>query len=124
MRTLPEGILAQHGELSSLIAGVRQAHAQGASWPDLARMLDGLIETVQAHFDSEEGEMARVAFPMLDEHRANHDTFVRRLQVLRAECDRRETELMALFMDMLDNWFKNHERTADQHVLDYLAGHR
>jgi hemerythrin len=61
---------------------------------------------------------------MLVEHRKNHETFLRRLRILRAECDRRETELMSVFMDLLDNWFKNHERTADGLLLDYLAKQR
>ena len=28
---------------------------------------------------------------------------------------------MSVFMDLLDNWFKNHERTADGLLLDYLS---
>ncbi len=85
-------------------------------------MLDALIDTVREHFEDEERQMQDAKFPMLEEHRKNHETFLRRLHVLREECDRRETELMSVFMDLLDNWFKNHERTADGLVLEYLAG--
>ena len=49
-----------------------------------------------------------------------HATFMRRLIVLRRECDRRETELMGMFIELLDNWFKNHERTADAQVIAFL----
>jgi hemerythrin len=121
---LPKGILAQHGALAALIADVRKAHAEGATWDDLARMLDQLIATVREHFASEEEEMAQARYPILVEHRVNHETFLRRLLILREECERRETELMAVFMDLLENWFKNHERTADELVLNYLAGRR
>ena len=124
MSALPAGIVAQHSEIARLIAEVRRSHAQGASWDALARMLDGLIEVVRQHFESEQDEMKNASYPLLVEHSANHDTFLRRLRVLRAECDRRETELMSVFMDLLDNWFKNHERTADQLVLDHLASQR
>jgi hemerythrin len=123
MPTLPEGIVAQHHELASLIKGVRRAHAEGASWENLARMLDALMDTVAAHFESEERDMELAKYPLLEEHRKNHETFLRRLKILREECDRRETELMSVFMDLLDNWFKNHERTADGLVLEYLASH-
>ena len=122
MPALPVGIIAQHGVLASLIKDVRQAHARGASWEELARRLDHLIETVREHFESEEQDMEHASYPLLAEHRKNHETFLRRLHVLREECDRRETELMSVFMDLLDNWFKNHERTADGLVLEYLAG--
>jgi len=119
-----KGIVSEHGEIAALIAEVRRKHDDGADWADLARMLDSLVATVTMHFESEEKAMEQAGYPLLAEHAANHATFVRRLQVLRAECDRRETELMAIFMDSVENWFKNHERTADGLVLDYLAAHR
>lgn len=124
MATAQDGIVAEHGELAALISEVRKSHAQGATWDELARMLDELVETVRTHFESEENQMERAAYPLLVEHRKNHETFLRRLRILRAECDRRETELMSVFMDLLDNWFKNHERTADELLLEYLARHR
>ena len=121
MPGLPAGIVAQHSALAALISEVRGAHSRGASWDELAKMLDQLVAIVTEHFESEEQEMTQARYPMLDEHRKNHETFLRRLKILRAECDRRETELMAVFMDLLENWFKNHERTADELVLEYLS---
>ncbi len=124
MSALLHGIVAEHGEIAALIGDVRRQHDEGAGWEDLARLLDDLVATVTSHFESEEKTMEQAGYPMLAEHRANHSTFLRRLHILRAECDRRETELMAIFMDSLDNWFKNHERSADGLMLDYLAKHR
>jgi hemerythrin-like metal-binding protein len=121
MPALPAGLVAQHSALAALIADVRAAHARGASWEDLAKKLDILVATVTEHFVSEEREMSQAHYPMLVEHAKNHETFLRRLKILRAECDKRETELMAVFMDLLENWFKNHERTADELVLEHLA---
>jgi hemerythrin-like metal-binding protein len=124
MATTQESIVAEHGELAALISKVRKSHAQGATWDDLARMLDELVETVRSHFEAEEKQMEKATYPLLVEHAKNHETFLRRLQILRAECDRRETELMSVFMDLLDNWFKNHERTADGLLLEYLEKQR
>jgi hemerythrin-like metal-binding protein len=122
MPALPAGIVAQHSALAALISDVRAAHARGATWEDLAKRLDALVATVKEHFDSEEQEMAQARYPLLVEHAKNHETFLRRLRILREECDRRESELMAVFMDLLENWFKNHERSADELVIEYLAG--
>jgi hemerythrin-like metal-binding protein len=124
MVAVNRGIVDEHTELAALISSVRRSHAAGASWEDLARMLDELVATVRAHFTSEEQQMERAAYPMLVEHRKNHETFLRRLLILREECDRQQTELMAVFMDLLDNWFKNHERTADGLLLEYLSKQR
>lgn len=119
--TFPDGILAQHAHVSKMVAGLRRAHAEGASWPELASKLDELLESVRWHFRSEEDEMEREGYPRLAEHRDHHRTFMRRLDLLRAECDRRQTELMATLTKSLENWFANHERTADKDVLEFLG---
>jgi hemerythrin-like metal-binding protein len=124
MVAVQKGIVDEHTALAALITAVRRNHAAGATWEALARELDALVETVRAHFESEEQQMEKAGYPMLVEHRKNHETFMRRLLILRAECDRQETELMAVFMDLLDNWFKNHERTADGLLLEYLEKQR
>ena len=119
--TFPDGILSQHAHLAKGVADLRQAEADGASWADLAWRLDDLVERVRLHFASEEDEMQRSGYPKLAEHRQHHATFLRRLTVLRAECDEQQTELMSSFVKSLETWLKNHERTADKDVLEFLG---
>lgn len=119
--TFPDGILSQHVHLTKGVAELRQAHAEGAAWSELATRLDELVDSVRRHFDSEEDEMARSGYPKLAEHRLLHATFLRRLVALRAECDERRTELMSTFIKSLETWLKNHERTADKDVLEFLG---
>ena len=69
MVAVHKGIVDEHTELAALISSVRRSHATGASWEDLARMLDELVATVRSHFASEEQQMERAAYPMLAEHR-------------------------------------------------------
>jgi hemerythrin-like metal-binding protein len=117
---LPTGILEQHGHIATLIGELHTAHDAGVAWDELAHKLDRVLEDVRGHFEHEEAEMAKAGYPKLDEHQSAHNTFLRRLLVLRRECDRRETELMGMFIELLENWFKNHERTADAQVLKFL----
>ena len=119
--TFPDGILAQHAHLTKGVGGLRRAHDEGAEWSELAAMLDELLETVRLHFASEEGEMERGGYPKLAEHRKLHHTFMRRLETLRAECDHGQTELMSALAGSLEAWLKNHERTADKDVLEFLG---
>lgn len=118
--TLPDGVAAQHGHLSSGIQRLRHAHAAGKEWGDLAELLDDLIEDVRTHFEYEEVMMARGGYPELEQHRALHSSFLGRLSALRVECDRRETELMGILVELLESWFKGHEQTADRHAQDFL----
>ena len=118
--TLPDGIKAQHTHLAALVREVREAHDRGVAWAELAVMLDELLDHVRGHFEHEEEEMEKAGYPELAEHRGYHQAFLRRIEVLRAECDRRETELMSVVAELLENWFRNHERTADRHVMQFL----
>jgi hemerythrin len=120
-RTFPDGILSQHAHLARGVADLRKAQADGAAWSELASRLDDLVEGVRMHFASEEAEMQHNGYPKVAEHRLLHATFLRRLIVLRAECDARRTELMASFVKTLESWLKNHERTADRDVLEFLG---
>jgi len=118
--TLPDGVAAQHGHLSASIRQLRSVHAAGGQWEELARLIDRLVEDVREHFEYEELLMERGGYPRLEQHRSMHSSFLRRLVALRAECDRRETELMGVLVELLESWFKTHEQTADRHSIEYL----
>lgn len=120
MPTLPDGVAAQHGHLSASIRNLRLVHASGVAWEELAQVLDRLIDDVREHFEFEELQMERAGYPRLEQHRLLHSSFMGRLTALRAECDRRETELMGVLVELLETWLKSHEQTADRHALEYL----
>ena len=118
--SLPEGIAAQHEHFSTVLHDLKHAHDSGENWHTLAAMVDQLIIDVREHFEQEEELMAKGGYPDLSEHRGHHETFLRRLQVLRAELDRKETELISVITELLARWFQEHERTADRAMLSYL----
>lgn len=116
----PAQLTDQHVQIVSLISSLRTAHEAGTAWEDLARAIDVIIERFRGHFADEQAAMAAATYPGLGEHRAEHTIFLRRLQVLRAECDRRETELMGTFIDLLKGWLKKHERTDDARFFAFV----
>jgi len=119
-QTLPDGVAAQHGHLVQMIRSLRKAHASGEGWDELAMQLDALLDDVREHFSYEELVMERGSYPALDDHRQQHSNFVRRIEALRRECDRRETELMSVLVELLETWFRNHEQSADRAVAEFL----
>lgn len=121
MPTLPDGVAAQHGHLAASIRRLRHVHAAGGQWEDLTEQVDKLLSEVAGHFEHEELLMERGAYPELEQHRSMHSSFLRRLTALRAECDRRESELMGVLVELLESWFKNHEQTADRAAAQFLG---
>ena len=119
--TFPDGILAQHAHLTKMVAALRQAHADAVEGDELASRTADLLEDVRLHFANEEAEMGRAGYPKTAEHRHQHATFMRRLEVLRAEYVHGESELITMFTESLENWLKTHERTADRDVLEFLG---
>ncbi len=83
-------------------------------------MVDQLIADAREHFEQEEELMARGGYPDLGEHRTHHEIFLRRLQVLRGELERKETELVSVITDLLAKWFQEHETTADRAMMSFL----
>lgn len=120
LSTLPDGIAAQHGHLVELIRQLRAAHAAGTGWEELAGMLDTLLHDFDEHFSYEELIMDRGGYPRLDEHKAQHAAFLGKVHALRRECDRRETELMGVLVELLETWLRNHEKSADRDVARFL----
>lgn len=119
--TLPGGVGDQHRHLAAQIQRLRRAHEGGAGWEQLALLLDALIEDVTGHFTFEEEAMERGGYPRLADHQQQHRLFVRRLQALRGECDRQQTELMSVLTELLEGWFEQHEATLDRHALEFLG---
>ncbi len=118
---LPDGVAAQHAHLETLIRGLRVRMEGGASWDELALALDRLVVAFQAHFDDEETVMVQNAYPGLVEHQRQHQAFRRKLEALRLECDRRQSELVAVLVELLQTWLHKHEETADRDAKEYLG---
>jgi hemerythrin-like metal-binding protein len=119
-QALPEAMAAQHGHIAAMVTGLRRAHTAGEPWSALASYVDRLLGDVRKHFATEEAAMEAARYASLDGHRDEHEVFLRRLEIVRIECDRRETELMPLLTEMLDNWFRHHEDTWDRDAMAVL----
>ena len=119
--TFPDGILAQHAYVAKLVATLREAQTRGELPADLASRIDEVLDVVRAHFQSEEEQMQEHGYPKLEAHHQQHVTFLRRLVVLRTECEGGDSDLVTMFAESLEHWLEAHERTADEEVLAFLG---
>ena len=117
---MPDGVSAQHGHLTASIQQLRYLYAAGVGWAEISVVLDRMIDDVRLHFDHEETEMYRGGYPRLEEHRQLHITFLGRLAALRSECERRQTELLGVLLELLESWLRGHESTADRDAMEFL----
>ncbi len=68
---------------------------------------------MSGHFAAEELLMEKAEYAKFAEHKKMHSVFLERLERLRDECQRRQTELMGVLVELLETWFRHHEETAD-----------
>lgn len=118
---MPDGLLAQHAYVASLVAALREAHAEGDRRDGVTTRIDEVLGAVREHFASEEEQMRRYGYPGLEAHHQQHETFLRRLTVLRGESDHGDAELLTMFVESLEQWLYRHEHTADEAVLRFLG---
>jgi hemerythrin-like metal-binding protein len=119
--TFPDGILAQHAYVTELVGTLREAQKSGALPADLMTRIEEVLDAVRMHFASEEEQMRRYGYPKLATHSQQHETFLRRLMVLRAECKGGDADLITMFAESLEHWLTAHEHTADHDVLAFLG---
>ena len=118
--TFPDDPSVQHSHLARLL--VRLKAVSVANDPgEVCRMLDLLASDVRQHFASEEYMMERMDYSLIDEHRERHAKFIHHLERLQAECGDVGGSLAPAVAEQLENWFHDHEHTADADLLSFLT---
>jgi hemerythrin len=106
-------LLARAGEvLESLARGEREV---------IERALAYLASYAKFHFAEEEAHMLRLGYPRLDDHRAEHGDYVRRLRTLQAHFDGEgDSDAVSTSIDsLLSTWLLDHIGRVDRHFAEY-----
>ena len=122
--TYPEDPSTHHPRLAQLIRELKSVAASGASGEEQAKRLDTLLVELRYHFDAEEGAMERARYPLIEEHRDHHAKFITHVEAVCRECSERTTGLIPSVIEQLENWFFDHEQTADAELLSFLRSPR
>lgn len=92
---------------------------------EIAPLLEFLSEYAEAHFEAEEREMDRHAYPGAGEHRVEHDDFRKTLVKLSRDLEARGTSplLVLSLHNWLSDWLRRHVGGADQALGRFLRAH-
>lgn len=112
-----------HGQLTDLVERLRICHGRCAGGDEVGDLLSQWVACTEAHFAAEEACMARVGFPGIDAHCANHRAFVERLRDVHQR--HRDGAPMGLAeLGMLRSWQAEHIQRADRDFATYVATQR
>jgi hemerythrin-like metal-binding protein len=106
----------QHQELIELINELESAHERGQDEMGLADVLPRLTSYALFHFGTEEGLMAKVTMNTADaqNHLNAHRQFTEKVIRMRAASGENSTEAVALLLDYLTSWLREHIMKTDK----------
>lgn len=119
--TFPDDPSVQHSHLARLLLRLKNVVVASNDPKEVVTMLEVLIVDVRLHFAAEEHTMERAEYPAIEEHRERHAKFVHHLETLQAECGTRGSGMAPAVAEQLENWFHDHEQTADAELLSFMA---
>ncbi len=116
---------AQHREMFARIDRLLEAAQDQRSAAEIADLLDFLGHYVVTHFSAEERTMAQAGYPGLDDHRAEHQEFIRDYSALYQEFAREgpRLALAARVSNRVTAWLREHIYRTDRTMARWLKEH-
>jgi len=112
---------AQHQKLVLLVNELNRSLVQGQAQEQLQETLAALVDYTQTHFRDEEKLYLATAYPLKQEHLAQHHALEATVTKLQAEVTAGKTLLGADAMAFLKNWLVDHIKGTDQKLKEYLC---
>ena len=103
----------EHRELIDLINGLHALIGDNASADNIVSMLGEIFAQISAHFALEEKYMRDAHYPLLDEHKSDHETLLDELRDIMDLVDIDGNYDEKGLSDDLQRWFTEHFRTHD-----------
>lgn len=87
-------------------------------YDDIMSILEKLYDYTEYHFKSEEEELSKVKYDMLDDHILEHEFFTKYLnKIVRKDIDENQDEHINDILEFLNKWLIHHIQKTDR---DYV----
>ncbi len=104
----------QHKELLFIINELHIALIDGKSSKIMSSLLQDLVHYTQTHFSEEEAYFDKLEYPGADEHKRQHQEFVKKVMGFNNDYLNGKSTLSLDVMEYLVNWFMQHIQRTDQ----------
>ncbi len=110
----------QHRILSDLVNTLHGFLEQKQDDEKVAMMLHRLIEYGAAHFSAEEQLMVGSGFPDFEEHRLEHNRFIKTVADFTEDLAEGRGDVVEKAVEFIHDWFFNHVDKTDRRFVPYL----
>jgi hemerythrin-like metal-binding protein len=116
-----EVIDAQHKKLVAMINRLISSSRVTTGSETISEILAEMTDYVQVHFETEEKLMARVNYPRIEEHKAQHRAFQMKTAALIRSASLKAEPVPVVLLNYLRNWLTQHILKTDMELKAYLA---
>lgn len=110
----------QHQQLIALINELNEAMSSRNGYDVTAKVLEKTLDYTFYHFQEEEGLMERFAYPEIVQHKAQHEAFRTKVNVLLKQNKEHVGTVPRELLIYLRDWLLNHIVQIDKKLGQYL----
>jgi hemerythrin-like metal-binding protein len=112
-------------EHEDIIVGINLLYATrfNRTLPGIKEIMTDLVNKTVMHFKSEEDKMSEVGYPLLDAHRLEHESILKKADNFIKRFEDGE-DIAESLQDFLFEWLRGHDRHSDRKIVDYINSHR
>ena len=111
---------AQHIKLFDLINELHASMMGGQSSATVGRTIDGLVDYVRLHFNTEERLFARHGYTDSAAHKREHEEFTKRVLDFQAQYHEGASAISVELVEFLVTWLKNHVMGSDKKYAPFM----
>jgi hemerythrin len=111
----------QHKSLFISVRTIYDADRDSEGADGMKKLLQSLLETVTAHYQTEEEILERVKYPELDSHRSAHAESLDRLTEFATRAEKSDYSIESDQLEHLKNWLVNHMLVEDSGLRGYVG---
>jgi hemerythrin len=103
----------QHQELFQIVNRLRRLVLEAADRLEIEALLQDLVACSERHFASEEAHMAKLGYPDLAQHLAEHASMLTSLQELLVRFRESDQAMAMMVPTFMEGWLRHHISDGD-----------
>jgi len=109
-----------HKKLFAVVNTLHEAMVDGKGFQLLPQIATQLVDYTNLHFSREESLLEKTNFPGLNQHRAQHRRFVKKVEQFRQDLEAGRTVRSVLVLNYLKDWLTYHTKHIDRQYSAHL----
>lgn len=110
----------QHRKLFEILGQLQQAMIAGKGSDVVSTIVAELVNYTKIHFSCEEGYLRMYAYPELEAHKREHESFVEKIRQFQSDLARGQVNLSVNVLRFLTDWLRNHILKTDKNYATFL----